>query len=63
MSGARSFYDFNQLLSYDMFGNTELGKSNEHFKAIFPSWGDGQMDFKDIVITCLSKDSPPRFQL
>jgi hypothetical protein len=24
---------------------------------IFTFWGDGQMDFKDIVITCLSKDS------
>ncbi|CZR69253.1 uncharacterized protein PAC_19153 [Phialocephala subalpina] len=57
MAGARRFYDFDQMLSYDMFGNTPRGRFGEHFDAIFPYWGDGQMDFKDIEITCLSKDS------
>ncbi|KAH8754444.1 hypothetical protein BGZ57DRAFT_945013 [Hyaloscypha finlandica] len=57
MAGARRFYDFDQMLSYDMFGNTPRGHFGEHFDAIFPYWGDGQMDFKDIEITCLSKDS------
>lgn len=57
MAGARRFYDFDQMLSYDMFGNTPRGHFGEHFDAIFPYWGDGQMDFKDIEITCLSKDA------
>ncbi|KIM93329.1 hypothetical protein OIDMADRAFT_77979, partial [Oidiodendron maius Zn] len=56
MIGARRFYDFDQMLSYDMFGNTVRGKFEDHFNAIFPYWNDGYMEFKDIEITALSKD-------
>ncbi|KAL1987326.1 hypothetical protein VTN96DRAFT_4354 [Rasamsonia emersonii] len=56
MAGARRFYDFPEMLSYDMFGNTIRGNFNEHFESIFPYWNDGQMEFKDLEITALSKD-------
>jgi len=56
MVGARRFYDFDQMLSYDMFGNTERGKFNEHFDAIFPYWNDGQMEFKDLELTAVAPD-------
>ncbi|KAL4810338.1 hypothetical protein BDV18DRAFT_156706 [Aspergillus unguis] len=56
MNGARRFYDFDQMLSYDMFGNTIRGNFNEHFESIFPYWNDGQMEFKDLEITALAED-------
>ncbi|KAI8295443.1 hypothetical protein K4K56_012078 [Colletotrichum sp. SAR 10_98] len=40
MPGARRFYDFDDMVSYDMFGNTN----------------DGQMEYKDIEITALSEE-------
>lgn len=54
MDGARRFYDFEEMLSYDMFGNTERGNFKSHFDSIFPYWNDGQMEYKDIEITALS---------
>jgi ketosteroid isomerase-like protein len=56
MGGARRFYDFPQMLSYDMFGNTIRGGFKEHFESIFPYWNDGQMEFKDLEITAVSPD-------
>ncbi|KAK1658694.1 hypothetical protein BDP55DRAFT_520117, partial [Colletotrichum godetiae] len=56
MVGARRFYDFDDMLSYDMFGNTVRGSFKEHFDSIFPYWNDGNMEFKDIEITALSKE-------
>ncbi|OCL12745.1 hypothetical protein AOQ84DRAFT_352372 [Glonium stellatum] len=56
MVGARRFYDFPEMLSYDMFGNTIRGSFNEHFEAIFPYWNDGYMEYKDLEITVLSKE-------
>ncbi|KAJ0307898.1 hypothetical protein COL516b_003870 [Colletotrichum fioriniae] len=56
MVGARRFYDFDDMLSYDMFGNTIRGSFKEHFDSIFPYWNDGNMEYKDIEITALSKE-------
>ncbi|KAH7024108.1 hypothetical protein EDB80DRAFT_808341 [Ilyonectria destructans] len=56
MNGARRFYDFDEMLSYDMFGNTIRGSFKEHFDSIFPYWNDGNMDYKDIEVTALSKE-------
>ncbi|KAF2179300.1 hypothetical protein K469DRAFT_694226 [Zopfia rhizophila CBS 207.26] len=56
MVGARRFYDFEDMLSYDMFGNTIRTRFNKHFESIFPYWNDGHMEFKDIEITALSKE-------
>lgn len=54
MVGARRFYDFPDMLSYDMFGNTLRGSFETHFNSIFPYWNDGNMEFKDIEITAIS---------
>ncbi|KAI9839497.1 MAG: hypothetical protein M1819_002122 [Sarea resinae] len=56
MAGAREFYDFDEALSYDMFGNTNRGRFSEHFEAIFPYWVDGHMEYKDLEITVVSPD-------
>jgi len=56
MDGSRRFYDFDEMLSYDMFGNTERDRFHEHFDAIFPYWNDGQMEYKDLEITAVSED-------
>ncbi|KAJ2898109.1 uncharacterized protein MKZ38_004168 [Zalerion maritima] len=56
MKGARRFYDFDQMLSYDMFGNTIRGGFETHFNSIFPYWNDGQMEFKDMEVTAISKE-------
>ncbi|KAM0334381.1 hypothetical protein ACHAQA_001407 [Verticillium albo-atrum] len=56
MVGARRFYDFEDMLSYDMFGNTIRGSFKEHFDSVFPYWNDGQMEYKDIEVTALSKE-------
>uniref|UniRef100_A0A8H7N8K8 SnoaL-like domain-containing protein n=1 Tax=Bionectria ochroleuca TaxID=29856 RepID=A0A8H7N8K8_BIOOC len=56
MQGARRFYDFADMLSYDMFGNTIRGSFKEHFESIFPYWNDGNMEYKDIEVTALSKE-------
>ncbi|KAI8658919.1 SnoaL-like domain-containing protein [Fusarium keratoplasticum] len=56
MNGARRFYDFEDMLSYDMFGNTIRGSFKEHFESIFPYWNDGHMEYKDFEVTALSKE-------
>ncbi|KAL1631252.1 hypothetical protein SLS54_000011 [Diplodia seriata] len=56
MVGARRFYDFDDMLSYDMFGSTARTKFDGHFQSIFPYWNDGNMAFKDIEITALSPE-------
>ncbi|OCK76596.1 hypothetical protein K432DRAFT_360075 [Lepidopterella palustris CBS 459.81] len=56
MVGARRFYDFDDMLSYDMFGNTIRGSFETHFNSIFPYWNDGSMEFKDIEITAIAPD-------
>ncbi|KAL1618955.1 hypothetical protein SLS56_010326 [Neofusicoccum ribis] len=56
MVGARRFYDFPDMLSFDMFGNTSRGSFNEHFESIFPYWNDGNMEFKDVEVTVLSPE-------
>ncbi|KAJ4313787.1 hypothetical protein N0V84_009248 [Fusarium piperis] len=53
MNGAHRLYDFEDMLSYDMFGNTIRGSFKEHFDSIFPYWNDG---YKDFQVTALSKD-------
>ncbi|KAH6999172.1 hypothetical protein BKA56DRAFT_665683 [Ilyonectria sp. MPI-CAGE-AT-0026] len=55
MNEARHFYDFDEILSYDMFGNTIRG-SFKHFDSILSYWNDGNMDYKDIGVTALSKE-------
>ncbi|KAK1634556.1 hypothetical protein BDP81DRAFT_462930 [Colletotrichum phormii] len=56
MVGTRRFYDFDDMLSYDMFGNTIRGSFKEHFDSVFLYWNNGNMEFKDIEITALSKE-------
>ncbi|KIW75335.1 hypothetical protein Z517_10076 [Fonsecaea pedrosoi CBS 271.37] len=51
---SRRFYDFKEMLSYDMFGTTIRGKFNEHFENVFPYYVDGQMEYKDLEIVVLS---------
>jgi hypothetical protein len=51
---SRRFYDFEEMLSYDMFGTTLRGKFIEHFENVFPYYVDGQMEYKDLEIVVLS---------
>ncbi|OAL27049.1 hypothetical protein AYO20_09857 [Fonsecaea nubica] len=51
---SRRFYDFKEMLSYDMFGTTMRGKFKEHFENVFPYYVDGQMEYKDLEIVVLS---------
>ncbi|OQU97042.1 SnoaL-like domain-containing protein [Cladophialophora immunda] len=51
---SRRFYDFDEMLSYDMFGTTLRGRFNEHFENVFPYYVDGQMEYKDLEIVVLS---------
>lgn len=53
---ARHFSDFDEMLSYDMFGNTIRGSFKEHFDSILSYWNDGNMVYKDIGVTALSKE-------
>jgi ketosteroid isomerase-like protein len=53
---SRRFYDFDQMLSYDMFGSTPRGKFIEHWSAVFPYYVDGQIEYKDLEINVITPD-------
>lgn len=51
---SKRFYDFEEMLSYDMFGTTVRGHFNDHWSNVFPYYVDGQMEYKDLEIIVLS---------
>lgn len=56
MAGARRFYDFPDMMSFDLFGNMARGSFHEHFEVVFPYYRDQSVEFKDLEITALSRD-------
>jgi hypothetical protein len=53
-NASRRFYNFEEMLSFDMFGTTSRGELIKYFESVFPYYVDGQMEYKDLEIIVLS---------
>ncbi|KAI9833633.1 MAG: hypothetical protein M1819_003586 [Sarea resinae] len=54
LKGCRDYYNADQTVSFDMFGNSTRGQFGSHFDEIFPYIADGKMAWKDLEVTACS---------